>query len=344
MTQALKKLHSVVQGSKNAVILIYGNPDPDGLASAWALKEIFSSWGILSQIGYTGEVGRLQNSAMIQALKIPAQSFQRSWLDHHDLLATVDAQPLFFKEMALPSFQVVIDHHPRKVDRTTPFVDIRPKCLATASIMTEYLHAADLTLSKKMATALLYGIITDSRGQRKSASSTDLDALAELEKIADRNLLRRIEFSQYSLADLEYFSIALLRLRHAGNVLYSHIGSVPYTDVCVQVADFLIHVKEATWALVTGVVKNKLVVVFRCDGYKKNAGKVAAKTFGMLGSAGGHATMGRAEISPQGLPKEITLMQNEKLQEFVVGALARSDPAFRPLQQQLKNIFRHEDP
>ncbi len=338
MTQTLKKLYSIVQGSKNAIILLYGNPDPDGLASAWALKEIFSSWGILSQIGYTGEVGRLQNAAMIQSLKIPAQSFQKEWLAHHQILATVDAQPLFFKGMDLPPFQVVIDHHPGKVERTTPFVDIRPKCLATASILTEYLRASDLTISKKMATALLYGIITDSRGQRKSASSTDLEALGQLEKIADRNLLRRIEFSQYSLADLEYFSIALLRLRHAGNVLYSHIGSTPYTDVCVQVADFLIHVKEATWALVTGVVKNKLVIVFRCDGYKKHAGKVAAQTFGALGSAGGHTTMGRAEISSQNLPKEINLTQNEKLQEFVVGALAKNDPAFRPLQRQLKNM------
>src|SRR3989338_2225834 len=332
----LSKLEKVIHGAKNALILIYSNPDPDGLASGWALKELLQSYDVPASIEYTGQVGRLQNASMIQALRLPASAHVQDNLKKSDLIAIVDAQPDFFKEFELPRCDIVIDHHPKKSDRKYPFSDIRPQCLATSSIMTEYFITSEKPIHKRLATALYYGIKTDSRGQRKKPSSTDREALFYLEEKADKHLLTRIEFSQYSLNDLDYFSVALIKHRYAHNVLYAHIGPVPYMDVCVQVADFLIRVKEAHWALVTGIVDDKLVIVFRCDGNLKNAGKVAQTAFGEIGSAGGHRTMGRAEIHGTSLPENISLTQNEPLEWFVVHSLSRADKAFRPLLRKLK--------
>jgi len=332
----LKKLKQAVGDAKNVYILIYSNPDPDGLGSAWALKEILNQWGVNSFIGYTGEVGRLQNASMIQSLRLPAERVNLELLHKADRVAMVDSQPSFFTDLELPRIDMVIDHHPGKTDPSVPFSDIRHNVLSTCSMLTEYLIALGKPIPKRLATALYYGIETDSRGQQKSPSPTDSEAILHLDKLADRNLLRRIEFSQYSFNDLDYFNIALIKRRYARNVLYSHIGAVPYTDVCVQVADFMIRVKESNWALVTGVVKNKLVIVFRCDGHQKNAGKVAQAAFGEMGSAGGHRTMGRAEIPGKSLPKGVSLTQNEKLEWFVVSSLARADSSFRPLQRYLR--------
>lgn len=332
----MKKLRQVAKGAKNAYILIYSNPDPDSLASSWALKEVLLEFSVSSNIGYTGQVGRLQNASMIQSLKLPAEPLDPNKLQAADLVAIVDAQPSFFQDMELPRVDIVIDHHPKQSDKAYPYVDIRPKLLSTCTMLTEYLLTLGRPIFKRLATALFYGLETDSAGQPKPPTPQDQGAWLHLEQKANRNLLNRIEFSQFSLKDLDYFSIALIKHRYARNVLYAHVGPVPYTDVCVQVADFLIRVKEAHWALVTGVADNKLVIVFRCDGIQKNVGKLAQEAFGHLGSAGGHATMGRAEIIGKNLPKNVLLTQNESLESFVVFSLAKINPAFRPLLRKIR--------
>jgi nanoRNase/pAp phosphatase (c-di-AMP/oligoRNAs hydrolase) len=319
----------VVKNRENAVIVIYGNPDPDAMASAWALRELLRLEGVAATIGYTGEVGRLENQAMIQHLNIPLEPLDRTRLYSADLVAVVDAQPSFFKEDPLPRCHMVMDHHP--VHSPAPeaeWVDIRPTRCATSAILFEYLEAADFRIPRRLATALFYGIQTDARNMMRPLSAGDREAILRLEPLVNRTVLRRIEFSLYSLSQLNYFAIALLKLRHVRNVLYCDIGPVPSADLCAQIADFLIRVRESNWALVSGVVGNRLVIVFRCDGHQKNAGRAAQAAFGAIGSAGGHQTMGRAEIEGSSLPEGTLLTQNEKIERFILGSLARVEPGF----------------
>ena len=333
----LEALRAVARGHDRALILIYGNPDPDSLSSAWALKEILRTADVTASIGYTGDVGRPENEAMIKYLRIPAAPLNPNDLYSADLIALTDSQPGFFQntDVALPRCDIVIDHHPVKESPQAGFVDIRPHCLATASILAEYLEAAGIPVGVRLATALHYGIQTDSRYRQQALSIADRRALLFLDRRVDRLLLRRIEFSSYSLKSLNYFSVALIKLRFSRNVLYSDVGPVPSADVCVQIADFLMRVKEANWALVSGVVGHKLVIVFRCDGHQKNAGRTAEAAFGQLGSAGGHRTMGRAEIDESVLPDGILLTQNEKVEHFILTALADHEPGFRPILRTL---------
>jgi nanoRNase/pAp phosphatase (c-di-AMP/oligoRNAs hydrolase) len=332
----LKKLQNTVSGAKRPYILLYGNPDPDALASAWAMRELLDRASVSASIRYTGEVGRLENAAMIESLRIPASPLEENALDDADLIILVDCQPEFFREIPIPRCDIIIDHHPRKSHREYPYVDIRPNRVATSSILTEYLHAAGIQITKRLATALYYGIQTDSRNSRRGPAPVDLEVIHLLERKIDRKMLRKIEFSSYSLNLLGYFSVALIRLRYSNNVLYSHTGPVPSSEVCVQIADFLIRVKEANWAVVSGVAVKKLIVVFRCDGNNRDAGSVAQAAFGILGSAGGHKTMARAEIDESGLPREITLTQNERLERFVLDSLSKVEKGFRPIYRTLK--------
>ena len=53
---------------------------------------------------------------------------------------------------------------------------------------------------------------------------------------------------------------------------------------------------EATWSIVAGIYGNKLIIIFRSAGFRLNAGKIAQKLFGELGSAGGHKNAARAEV------------------------------------------------
>jgi nanoRNase/pAp phosphatase (c-di-AMP/oligoRNAs hydrolase) len=321
----------VVRGRRRGLIAIYGNPDPDALGSAWALKTIFRRWGVPAAVAYTGEVGRLENQAMIEYLRIPAGRFDPAAAGRADLVAVVDAQPSFFPAGQLPRSDIVFDHHPiRRVVRA-PFADVRPKCLATSSILTDYLLAAGCRLNRRLATALFYGIMADAQQLYRARTAIDAAALEALENRVDRTLLRRIECSAYSLSRLDYFAIAAIRLRHHRGMLYAHLGPVPSGDLCGQIADFLIRVKEAKWALVSGVAGDTLVVVFRCDGQYGNAGRTAHAAFGRLGSAGGHETMGRAEIPGANLPRGMLLTHSERIERFVLERLAAVRRGFRPV-------------
>lgn len=333
----LERLREVCEGARVVRVIIYANPDPDALGSALALKRILDANERTVSIGYTGAIGRPENASMIRRLKIPALPISEEEASRSDVVAVVDSQPQFFKDFHLPHCDIVIDHHPlAKTGSPAKFVDIRPNYLSTSSIMTEYLKATGMRLTKNLACALFYGIKTDSRHFMGDMSQADVEAIRWLRKKADENIVNQIEFSQFSREGLDYFSIGLVRRRFLNGVMFSHLGPVPFFDVCVQVADFFIRVENVSWALVTGVVGDTLVVVFRNDGIKKDAGYLARSTFGSMGSAGGHESMGRAQVRQDALPKGLLLTDNRGIEKFVLDSLAKIDPVFQPLLKSLK--------
>ena len=329
----LKRLREMCRGAINVLVIIYGNPDPDALASALALKKILSTRKRSVTIGYTGAIGRPENAAMMRQLKIKAVPLTEEEAAQFDVIAMVDAQPHFFTDFKLLRSDIVIDHHPIVKKQKAGFADIRPNYLSTSSIMTEYLKAAGIALTRNLASALFYGIKTDTRHFMGDLSHGDMEAIKWLRQKADRYIVNQIEFSQFTSESLDYFSIALVRRRFINGVMFSHLGPVPFFDICVQVADFLIRVEDVAWALVTGVVADTLVIVFRNDGIKKDAGYLARTAFDRIGSAGGHKSMGRAEIKRNSLPKGLLLSDNRGIEEFVLGSLAKLDPVFLPIRK-----------
>lgn len=327
----LQRLRKVCDSAKRVRIIIYANPDPDALASALALKNLLETRKRAVSIGYTGAIGRPENASMIRHLKIPAFPVSEEDAAQSDVIAIVDCQPQFFTDFTLPRCDIVIDHHPITDVIPAEFVDIRPDYLSTASIMTEYLKAAGVRLTKTLASALFYGIKTDTRHLMRDMSHGDVEAIRWLRGKADRNIVKQIEFSQFSREALDYFSIALVRRRFLNGVMFSHLGPVPFFDVCVQVADFFIRVENVSWALVTGVVGDTLVVVFRNDGIKKDAGYLARTAFGGIGSAGGHESMGRAQMKQDALPRGLLLTDNRGIEGYVLTSLAKIDHVFLPV-------------
>ena len=79
------------------------------------------------------------------------------------------------------------------------------------------------------------------------------------------------------------------------------------------------------------MVGDALVVVFRNDGLKKDAGYLARSAFGDIGSAGGHKSMGRAEFKQDALPEGLLLSDNKGIEEFVLSSLANIDRIFLPV-------------
>jgi nanoRNase/pAp phosphatase (c-di-AMP/oligoRNAs hydrolase) len=88
----------------------------------------------------------------------------------------VDSQPDHHDSLLNMAPDVIIDHHPVSSVSDAPFMDIRPKYGAAASILVEYLRAANIKPSAKLATALYYAIKTDTSNFERKTRLEDLTA------------------------------------------------------------------------------------------------------------------------------------------------------------------------
>ncbi|WP_028324299.1 DHH family phosphoesterase [Desulfatirhabdium butyrativorans] len=277
-------------------VLIVINADPDAIASAMAVKRLLWRRVAAIVITHVNRIDRPDNQTMIQTLGVKLVGFEHVDVASFSRTVMVDSQPSHHPDFArIKRFNAVIDHHPQ-TEFDADFQDIRPGYGATSSIMTEYLFAAKIKLSARLASGLLYAIKTDTHNFERQAVQEDLRAFQLLYKHANLPLLRKIESAEFKPEYLRYFRYALqtFRLRH--EKIYVHLGEVVHPDVCVMIADFFMKVQSVAWTVVSGICKDKLTVVFRNDGIRKNAGSLAQKAFGAFGSAGGHKSMARAEL------------------------------------------------
>ena len=290
----LEEFWSVFEKEDSVLVCI--NADPDSLACAMAVKRLLRYRVKYIAIAHPNEITRLNNLAMIERLRIPLEKLSAVKLSDFSKKVIVDSQPDHLPVFEKIKFDAIIDHHPISQEWDATYVDIRPDYGAASSMLVEYLRAANMKPSVALATALFYGIKVDTGDFEKESRLADGISFRYLFDIANRNLVRKFELTDLRRSELKYFSTALNELHYSKGKFYTHIGRVRSPDVLVIIADFLNHVSDIDWVLVSGVYNDKLVVIFRCDGYRKSAGKLAARVFGHLGPAGGHKGAARAEI------------------------------------------------
>jgi len=283
-------------------VLVVIVADPDAMASAKAVKRLLSRRVEEVTIAHNNEIKRVNNLAMRDFLKIPLQRLRGTKQDQYTKFVLIDSQPPHHPDLASISYNAVIDHHPVTDGWDAPFVDIRPEYGAVASMLTEYLKAAKIKPAVALATALFYGIKVDTQNFTKKTSPSDILCFQYLFKQINQQLLNKIETADIRRSELKYFKIALETMKTSKKRIYVHLGRVGNPDILVVVADFFAHIHDIGMVIISGQYGEKLVVIFRCDGYKRNAGKLAARVFGKMGSAGGHRQSARAEIPYKNLP------------------------------------------
>lgn len=281
---------------KEDTVLVCINADPDALACALAIKRLLRYRVKSVVIAHPNEIRRLNNVAMVERLKIPLERLNNVSVKEFSRKVLVDSQPNHLPVFEKIEFDAVIDHHPRNGDVAASFVDIRSQYGACSTMLVEYLRAANLKPSVALATALFYAIKVDTHDFSKQSVLADGVSFRYLFNIANRNLVKKFELTDLRRSELRYFNIGLTELKYSKGRLYSHLGRVRSPDILVNIADFLNHVDKIDWVMVSGIHGEKLVVIFRCDGYRKSAGKLASKIFGEVGSAGGHKEAARAEV------------------------------------------------
>ena len=282
--------------------LIVINADPDAMASAMALKRIMAHRAGEVVISHINAITRPDNLAMIRFLDIPMVPHDDTLCAFFNKYAIVDSQPHHSPEFSGFTPSIVIDHHPRDAEHPCPAVycDIRgsdkPGSATTSAILSEYLFSLRIRPGTRLATALQYGIRTDTAGFTRNTSELDLKAYIGLAKYADPAILQRILRSEYLPGWLKYFSRAFASMHPCGTGRFAFTGEVESPDILVVVADFFTKVHGLRWVVVGGVHQGTVILIFRGDGRSTDLGKMAMDRFGAIGSAGGHKAMARAEF------------------------------------------------
>ncbi|MDI6719194.1 MAG: DHH family phosphoesterase [Methanomicrobiales archaeon] len=284
-------------------IVTHTNPDPDSISSAMALAAIAaeaSDGKLQTRILYSGNIGHQENKAFVNMLDIRMERITPQVLAECRYLALVDSSsPGENNDLPRDArINIVIDHHRNGDPKTlnADFVDNRPGMGATASIMTQYLQDLDIPVSKKVATALFYGIRADTRDFRRSITPSDLTYAAFLLPLTDADLLDKIISPAVSQETLDVLGHAIRNKKIRSGYLFSNVGFVRNRDAIPQAADLLIGLEGVNTALVYGIGDSAIYISARNRDIRLHIGNVLKEAFGDIGDAGGHANMGAVTI------------------------------------------------
>ena len=319
----LEEVRDHFDGAESILILLQDDPDPDAIASGLALRQVLGRNKQTAPIGSFGRVTRPENIAMVKLLEIEIEKLTASDLKRFDRIALVDLQP---PHLSRPPQEIdlVIDHHPEQFTYKSVIKDIRPSYGATSTILLEYLLCAGSSVGTRLATAMLYGIKSDTFLLAREVNEWDVEAFSYLYPLANQNLMRRIERPELPPAALDALSTALKNRRVIDKVAFVHLGRVERDDLIPQVADFSLSFEGIEWAFVSGIYDANYIISVRNVGYVRAAGRVLKDAFGEVGSAGGHASMAKAIIPLSRLcekwdidPRNVRMMNRRTQLEFL---------------------------
>jgi nanoRNase/pAp phosphatase (c-di-AMP/oligoRNAs hydrolase) len=321
----VERIRSLFGEGKKIHILLQHDPDPDAIGSALALRELLGRNRATTPIVTMGGITRPENLAMIRLLDIQIERVTYEDL-HKDgaRLALVDVQPPYF-EQPLGRVDLVVDHHPKRTAFKARFSDLRTPYGATSTIFTEYLRAAGMEPSQRLATALLYGIKTDTLFLERGSNLADLSAFTFLYPLANKAMIARIERPALPREDLAALGRALSRIRLDNGVAVIHMGEVHREDVIPQLAEFCLQIEGVEWGVVSGLVEDRVVISVRNVGYVKSAGEIMKKLYDEVGSAGGHRAMAKAVVPLERFKEKFGEVSEKAIRDAMLPLIVERD-------------------
>ncbi|MFH1263433.1 MAG: DHHA1 domain-containing protein [Pseudomonadota bacterium] len=302
--------------------MTHNHPDPDSIASAAALQEIASVLGgAKSTLAYGGILGRSENIHMVRYLGLNLKSLEKIEPSKFDRIALVDTQPRTGNN-ALPKKvlpDLVIDHHPIIAPtRRVKFVDIREEYGATASILTEYMFQFGLEIDRNLATALLYGIKSETQDLGREAHAIDVECYVRLFPIANKRLLAKIVNSRVTLSYFRFLVNAIQNAHVAGNAVVTRLSEVDNPDIIPEFADMMLRLQGTSWAFCIGDYSGSIYLSIRTTNLKKNAGALMKQLVKGKGNGGGHGQIAGGKIDVPDLePWQVHEMEDEIEADFL---------------------------
>lgn len=283
---------------EHIAIQCHDNPDADSIAAGFGLYSYYKTQGCRATLFHGGRnsVTKPNLVKMLQLLRIPLEHRPgpETW---PGLLVTVDCQygagnvsPMAAKEVA------VIDHH---IQECPPLSlhDIRPYLGSCATLVWALLREAGFPIDTSLATALYYGLFSDTNGLTEVRHPLDRD-LRDSVAVNER-ILKILKNSNLSLDDLALASTALKDLNFHQDGRFALVSVQPCDpNILGFVGDLTMQVDAVDMALVYSEVPGGIKYSVRTMTRDAKASDIAVwLAAGELGSGGGHAEKAGGYIS-----------------------------------------------
>ena len=274
------------------VVQCHDNPDADAIASGYALYKYLKANGKEVRLIYSGRsVIRKSNLViMVRELEIPIEHVRNTEKESPaELLITVDCQYGEGNVTLYPAQTVaVIDHH--RVSRKMPILsEIQSNLGACSTLLWNMLkeEGVDVNADKKLATALYYGLFTDTGGLEVIYHQKDMELRDDAKY--DEGLITKLRNANISIEELETAGAALLRCDYNEQYRFAVVKCGPCdSNVLGLISDMVLEVDAVDVCVVFSVLSNGVKLSVRSCLEEIKANELAAKLCMGMGSGGGH--------------------------------------------------------
>ena len=325
-TARTELLRDLLRTRRKLLVLTHNNPDPDSLGGAVGLQEFARlAAGIESKLAITGRILRAENQAMVRELRIAMDRLDTVRLSEFDCVALVDTQPGFGHTFvpAGTSVDIVLDHHVCDAARIedVPFVDVRPEIGATSSLVTSHLMVAGVVPSPMAATALAYGIRTDTADLSRNVSDLDVQAWEYLSPHVDRQRLAAITNPRLPVAYFRTLMSALSKVRLYDGLSLCSLGRTTSAEMVAEVADLLLRMEGVRAVFCGGLVGQSYYVSVRTEVGGDAWSLIKAGIDGEDGSCGGHGSVAGGSITLESADSRTLRRLERRLERNVLRAM-----------------------
>lgn len=295
-----------LDGFSRAVIITHDNPDPDAIASGWALRELIRSFmKIPVRLIGGGAIVRAENVHLVRLLRPPIELADSFSPDADTASILVDcsseaANHLLGRDRAVQPVAVV-DHHVQRHRKVRlAFRDIRPKAVSAATIAASYLREQGLEPPGGLATALYYAVRTETIGTYRSLARWEHGVVTWLGRFVDYATIAEIENAPLSRPYFAELMLAIGNTNLHGDVAVCFLPKATGAEIVGEVADLLIRCSDIERALCGAVVDDGLVVSSRTTRTGGDAVELIGRTLRGLGHSGGHSHRAGGKIAADG--------------------------------------------
>ena len=303
---------------KNIVIQCHDNPDADALASGFALRWYLGLKGIEARLIYGGANVIAKSNLVLMNENLGINCEHVECLEAPELLITVDCQYGESNVTEFPAKTVaVIDHH--QVSGELPELNVvRSNYGSCSTVMYEMLQAEgiDINADENVATALYYGLMTDTGD------------FSEISHPSDRDLRDMAAFNKASITLFRNSNLSIEELRIAGEALKNTIvdekrrygiveAGMCDSNILGIISDIFLEVDDVSHCVVYNLLPSGIKFSVRSCVKEVKASELAAYLAEGLGGGGGHLVKAGGFLKKDLIVKAGVAYEKESIIRFI---------------------------
>lgn len=287
------------------VIQCHDNPDADAMGSGFALYTYLREQGKQVSLIYGG-VNRIRKSnlmLMIQLLKIPIKYCDS--IEAPELLVTVDCRYGEGNVTHFPARNIaVLDHH-RITGELPELSEVKSNLGSCSTLLWHMLkqEGYDVNANKDLATAMYYGLYTDTNELTEISHPLDKDLRDEAE--FNSSIITRFRNANLSLEELDIAGAALLRSDYNEDYRFAVVkANACDPNILGIISDLVLAVDSVDTCMVFCVTEVGVKLSVRSCIKEVKASELAQAICEGIGSGGGHFVKAGGRINLDLLTRE----------------------------------------